>query len=367
MTTSLTESIISLGWKPPAVRTRWDLLPLVTMAEGDEPFITPVPESIFPLVQIRHPSPQHSLGFDKLVLRWVPAPALSQLGFDIGGVQYTATPFIGWFMDAEIGVRDLADSFRYNALPSVVSALGLFQPGQELDELPQWERLAVLSRAQTELTLAVHRSFMDAGVRMSDSLTASAMYSNFDDQHLAEHGFRLPADPYWLSPPQGSIVPIWHRGAAPNYQPKPMICRLKENTVKVWKRLKADRNSMAPKMNGDSELIRVDGTNGRCGHVERFGAKTLVHSGLGNGRLPAPMLRVFYCSSGTTAQRLAIKLEQRLHMMFDHTSQFSSIAPAAQLNDFDPGAVTNGDLIFIIASSSGRSEVPNNGQAMLQK
>ncbi|PHH89735.1 hypothetical protein CDD83_5407 [Cordyceps sp. RAO-2017] len=323
MNVSLTESIISLGWEPPAIRTRWDMLPLVTMADGDEPHITPFPESLFPLVHIRHPKPEHSLAFDKLGLRWVPAPALSQLGFDIGGVQYTATPFIGWFMDAEIGVRDLADSFRYDVLPSVVSALKLLQPGQELDELPQWERLAHLSRAQAELNFAVHWSFSEAGVRMSDSLTASAMYANFDDQHLAKHGFRLPADPYWLAPPQGSIIPMWHRGGAPNYQPKPMICRLKENPVKVWKRLKACRNGIAPKANG------VNGINGHAVN--------------------------------------AVKLEQRLHIIMAQANEFESIKPAVPLNDCKIDALSAGDLVFIIASCAGRGDVPTNGLSMLNR
>ncbi|RDA86315.1 hypothetical protein CP532_5658 [Ophiocordyceps camponoti-leonardi (nom. inval.)] len=346
MNVSLTESIVSLGWKPPKIRTRWDLLPLVTMADGDEPFITPVPEQLFPLVQIRHPDPQHALAFDKLGLRWVPAPALSQMGFDIGGVQYTATPFIGWFMDAEIGVRDLADSFRYDVLPSVASALKLLKPGQELDELPQYERLAVLSRAQIELNLAVHSSFSLAGVRMSDSLTASAMYTNFDDQHLAEHGFRLPADPYWLSPPQGSIIPIWHRGGAPNYQPKPMICRLKESPIKVWKRLRAGSLNGTRGNSGASELS----TERSCGR-----------------HVTAPPIRVFYCSSGTTAQRLAVKLEQRLHLIMSRDPDHQPIASAAPLRELELNSLSEGDVIFIVASCAGRGDVPTNGQALLQR
>ncbi|PHH80975.1 hypothetical protein CDD80_5185 [Ophiocordyceps camponoti-rufipedis] len=342
MNTSLTESILSLGWKPPKIRTRWDLLPLVTMAEGDEPFLTPVPESLFPLVQIRHPNPEHGPAFDKLGLRWVPAPALSQLGFDIGGVQYTATPFIGWFMDAEIGVRDLADAFRYNALPSVISGLGLLEPGRELDELPQYERLAMLSRAQLELTLAVHSSFLLAGVRMSDSLTASAMYSNFDDQHLAQHGFRLPADPYWLAPPQGSIIPIWHRGGSPNYQPKPMICRLKENPVKIWKR-----------------RIGVDAVKNNA-----------IKSGVLVQRSVSPetaSIRIFYCSSGTTAQRLATKLEQRLRLIMGQDPELRSVVSAMPLNEMEPDRLRNGDVVFIVASCAGRGDVPTNGLAMLQR
>lgn len=71
---------------------------------------------------------------------------------------------------------------------------------------------------------------------MSDTLSASAAYCQFDDDHERQHGFRLPADPYWLAPPQGSIVPIWHRGGAPNYQPKPMICRHKQDPIRAWRR-----------------------------------------------------------------------------------------------------------------------------------
>ncbi|PFH62310.1 hypothetical protein XA68_14170 [Ophiocordyceps unilateralis] len=353
---TLTEAIIALGWTPPAVRTRWDLLPLVTMADGDEPFITPIPEKLFPLVHIRHP--KHELAFEKLGLRWVPAPALSQQAFDIGGVQYTATPFIGWFMDAEIGVRDLADTFRYNALPSIVSALGLLQPDQaeeDLDELPQWERLALLSRAQTELNYAVYWSFLNAGVRMSDSLSASAIWTNFDDQHLKDNGFRLPADPYWLAPPQGSIIPVWHRGGAPNYQPKPMICRLKENPIRVWKRLKG----LVPNANGVDEAHKT--SSSMCPFAkERLALQSSSKSG--------PTMRVLYCSSGTTAPRLAIKLEKRLQMiMSEHDTRFQSLTSAAPLNDFQLDSVGAGDLIFIIASCAGRGDVPTNGEGMLQK
>ena len=94
MNASLTKDIINLGWKPPDFRTKWDLLPFVTMAEGETPVITNISTDDFPLVHIRHP--RYELPFEKLGLRWVPAPVLSRLGFDIGGVQYTASPFIGW-------------------------------------------------------------------------------------------------------------------------------------------------------------------------------------------------------------------------------------------------------------------------------
>lgn len=90
----LTKTIIELGWMPPEVKSRWDVLPLVTMAEGDRPCIAELPASLRKLVDIRHP--QFPVEFEKLNLKWVKFPALTRLGFDIGGVQYTATPFIGW-------------------------------------------------------------------------------------------------------------------------------------------------------------------------------------------------------------------------------------------------------------------------------
>jgi nitric oxide synthase oxygenase domain/subunit len=139
----LTESMIEFGWKPPMNKSRWDMLPLITMAENDTPYMMELPLELRRTIQITHP--RYEKEFNELDLRWVAAPALSRLGFDIGGNQYTATPFIGWFMDSEIGVRDLADSFRYNALPGVVDALGLSpEPETPLDDLPEYMRLVAL-------------------------------------------------------------------------------------------------------------------------------------------------------------------------------------------------------------------------------
>jgi nitric oxide synthase oxygenase domain/subunit len=216
----LTDQITKLGWKPPAIKSRWDLLPIVTMAENDSPHIIQLSKDDFPDVFIGHPDAQHNLAFRKMGLRWGCSPVLSRLGFDIGGVQYTAVPFMGYFADMEIGMRNLADKTSYNVLPRVIGALNLLPRGETLDELPPYEQLAKLQTAQTELTRAVYWSYTQAGVRIIDTLSASNMYCEFDDLHLAEKGFRLPADPYWLAPPQGSIVPLWHRGGAPNYQPR---------------------------------------------------------------------------------------------------------------------------------------------------
>jgi nitric oxide synthase oxygenase domain/subunit len=139
----ITNSIVEFGWRPPLSKSRWDILPLIVMAENDTPYMMELPSELKRTVQITHP--RYEEEFRKLDLRWVLAPALSRLGFDIGGNQYTATPFIGWFMDAEIGVRNLADTFRYNALPDIVNALKLSdEPDTPLDDLPEYMHMVAL-------------------------------------------------------------------------------------------------------------------------------------------------------------------------------------------------------------------------------
>lgn len=92
-----TKELIELGWTPPQQKTRFDLLPVVVMAEGDLPVIIELPAPLRKLVEIRHP--RYEEAFEKLDLKWGAFPALSRLGYDIGGVQYTATPFIGWLVN----------------------------------------------------------------------------------------------------------------------------------------------------------------------------------------------------------------------------------------------------------------------------
>lgn len=49
-------------------------------------------------------------------LRWYALPAVSSMLFDVGGIQFTATTFSGWYMSTEIGCRNLCDINRRNIL-----------------------------------------------------------------------------------------------------------------------------------------------------------------------------------------------------------------------------------------------------------
>ena len=44
---------------------------------------------------------------------------------EVGGVNYTAAPFNGWYMGTEIGARNFGDASRYNLLPVLAKKMGL--------------------------------------------------------------------------------------------------------------------------------------------------------------------------------------------------------------------------------------------------
>lgn len=331
----LTKDIIALGWQPPNPLTRWDVLPLVAMAEGDEPALATLPSELTQLIPISHPNYPKMADLD---LKWVKFPALSRLGFDIGGVQYTASPFIGWFMDAEIGVRNLADTFRYNASPDVAKVIGWTGPTHTFDELSDHGRLLWLSKAQAELNYAVYCPFQKAGVTCTSSLTASQSWTTFDDQHLREKGYRLNADPYWISPPQGSIVPLWHRWGTPNYQPKPMVARHKCDPVNVWRR----RNkAFLP------ATERVDG-------------ETIV---VGSGLAPhLPEVHISYCGTSGTAANMAENMRKSIAKNLSRI-----VAQFGTLNSFDLKEIHSEDTLLLVVATTGKGEIPSNGQKFIEK
>ncbi|KAF9462530.1 nitric oxide synthase [Collybia nuda] len=243
--TQLTKDIMELGWAPPQPKSRWDVLPVVVMAKDEEPIFVELPPNLRRLVKIRHP--RYEAAFEKLDLKWVAFPAFSRLGFDIGGVQYTAAPFIGWFMDTEIGDRGLADPLRYNVLPDLVKALyfnnPISEPANAFEHLPKYEQLVMLSRAQIELNYAIYYSFLQDGIRISDTLSALKKWIRYNDEFEKKNGYFLPSDPYWLPSSQSSVVPAWHFEGGPGYQSKPLICRGVQDPVTVWRTEKSARTS----------------------------------------------------------------------------------------------------------------------------
>lgn len=196
----LTNSCLRLGWNPPTYPTPFDVLPLIIQSSDDsEQLIKELPESAKLLVPITHPDfPE----FDKLGIYWHAIPALSSFCLDIGGIQYTAAPFNGWYMGPEIGSRNLGDIQRYNLLPAMAKAMGLSTSSNR----SLWK-----DRAMVELNAAVLHSFDAAGITIQDHQSASNAFVKHHKSEMENRGF-IPADWVWITPPLGgSANAVFHQ------------------------------------------------------------------------------------------------------------------------------------------------------------
>ena len=72
-----------------------------------------LPDEIIMRVKIKHPTIPE---FETLGLQWYGLPAVSGMLMEIGGIQFPACPFSGWYGLSEIATRDLLDPHRYNLL-----------------------------------------------------------------------------------------------------------------------------------------------------------------------------------------------------------------------------------------------------------
>ncbi|MGH3912598.1 MAG: nitric oxide synthase oxygenase [Pseudonocardiaceae bacterium] len=194
-----TDALIRRGWQPPQPRGPFDVLPLVVETAQDGPRITEVPRDAILEVPLRHPE---LAWFEELDLRWHAVPAISHMRLRIGGVDYPAAPFNGWYLGTEIGARNLADTDRYDLLPLVADRLGLDRSSHR----SLWR-----DRALVELNRAVLHSFDTDGVTLADHHTESERFLT----HLAREerfGRTCPADWSWIVPPMsGSQTGVFHR------------------------------------------------------------------------------------------------------------------------------------------------------------
>ncbi|MGH0182817.1 UNVERIFIED_CONTAM: hypothetical protein FKN15_010647 [Acipenser sinensis] len=106
-----TELCIQLGWKPK--QGRFEVLPLILQAHGEDPELFEIPPELILEVSMEHPRFDW---FKELDLKWYALPAVSSMLLEVGGLEFTACPFNGWYMGTEIGVRDFCDVQRYNIL-----------------------------------------------------------------------------------------------------------------------------------------------------------------------------------------------------------------------------------------------------------
>ncbi|KGP71591.1 nitric oxide synthase oxygenase [Pontibacillus yanchengensis] len=213
---AFTQTCQNLGWEGQG--THFDILPWLIQTNGEKPTIYEVPKEIILEVPLRHPELEW---FQDLHLKWYAVPIISDMKLEIGGIEYVAAPFNGWYMETEIGARNLADNYRYNMLPRIADLMGL-----------DTKRNASLwrDRALIELNTAVLHSFKEDGVNIVDHHTAAQQFKKFEEK---EHhcGREVTGNWVWLNPPVSpATTHIFHKPYknkinTPNYfyQDKPYI------------------------------------------------------------------------------------------------------------------------------------------------
>jgi len=214
----LTEAIRRLGWKG-GKGTPFDVLPLVIQMPDQPPKVFELPDEAVLEVPLSHPIYPW---FAELGLRWHALPAISNMRMEIGGISYTAAPFNGWYMGAEIGARNLGDVDRYNLLPVLAQQLGL----DTRSDRSLWK-----DQALVELNRAVLHSFAKQGVSIVDHHTATRQFIRHEELEK-QAGRTVPAHWAWIVPPiSGSATPVFHvthyrnTKLRPNffYQPAPWL------------------------------------------------------------------------------------------------------------------------------------------------
>uniref|UniRef100_A0A8C7JJA1 nitric-oxide synthase (NADPH) n=1 Tax=Oncorhynchus kisutch TaxID=8019 RepID=A0A8C7JJA1_ONCKI len=189
-----TEICIQQGWKAP--KGRFDVLPLLLQSNGNDPELFEIPQDLILEVQITHPKYDW---FKDLNLKWYSLPAVSSMLLEVGGLEFTACPFSGWYMGTEIGVRDFCDSSRYNILEEVASLMAL--DTRKTSSL--WK-----DQALVEINIAVLYSFQ---VTIVDHHSATESFMKHMENEIRVRG-GCPGDWVWIVPPMsGSITPVFHQ------------------------------------------------------------------------------------------------------------------------------------------------------------
>lgn len=194
---TFTEHCKHLGWA--GNNTAFDLLPIVVQKNGKQPEWHMLSSELVLEVELEHP--EHEW-FSSLQLKWHAVPLISDMVLEIGGIQYPAAPFNGWYMVTEIGSRNLGDEKRYNQLPLIAEKLQLKQDKSN----PFWK-----DKALVVLNEAVFHSFQKAGVTLADHHSASEQFMKFIRNEENE-GRKVEADWSWIVPPlSGSALKVFHQ------------------------------------------------------------------------------------------------------------------------------------------------------------
>ena len=149
-----------------------------------------------------------------------------------------------------------------------------------------------------------------------------------------------------------------------------MIARHAQDPVKAWRREKAKKASIihqthegTPRAPASSSPIKAS--------VAKSGlplppAKPLKLTARPVLEQRSQRIRLYFSSSGTTAEVLAKRLSKQVDRLVRASSTFIFDGSIEVLNQLRHCDMTTGNIILIIISSTGRGEIPDDGKAVLE-
>ncbi|XP_039361056.1 nitric oxide synthase, brain [Mauremys reevesii] len=319
----LTEICIQQGWKAP--KGRFDVLPLLLQANGNDPELFEIPPELVLEVPIRHPK---FAWFKDLGLKWYGLPAVSSMLLEIGGLEFTACPFSGWYMGTEIGVRDYCDNSRYNMLEEVAKKMNLDM--RKTSSL--WK-----DQALVEINIAVLYSFQSDKVTIVDHHSATESFiKHMENEYRCRGG--CPADWVWIVPPMsGSITPVFHQEMlnyrlTPSfeYQPDPW-------NTHIWKGV-----------NGTPTKKRAIGFK-KLAKAVKFSAKLM-----GQAMAKRVKATILYATETGKSQVYAKTLCEIFKHAFD--------AKVMSMDEYDIVHLEHETLVLVVTSTFGNGDPPENGE-----
>ncbi|XP_067008227.1 nitric oxide synthase, salivary gland [Anabrus simplex] len=325
-----TEVCLKLGWKSP--RTSWDILPLVLQANGHDPDYFDIPPELVLQVHITHPTYEW---FEKLGLRWYCVPAVANMMFDCGGLEFTAAPFNGWYMSTEIGCRNLCDTHRLNILETVAAHMGL----DTRTPITLWK-----DKAMVEVNIAVLHSFQLKCVTIVDHHTASESFmKHYENEMRLRNG--CPGDWIWIVPPlSGSACPVFHQEMAlymlkPSYEYQELAWK-----CHVWKKGRESGKSKKPRRKFHFKQIA---------RAVKFTSKLF-------GRALSRRIKatVLYATETGKSETYAKKLGE----IFGHAFNSQVYCMA----DYDMSSIEHEALLLVVTSTFGNGDPPENGEEFAQ-
>nr|XP_017206470.1 nitric oxide synthase, inducible isoform X1 [Danio rerio] len=318
-----TEICIQLGWTPKY--GLFDVLPLVLQANGEDPQLFEIPKDLILEVPMEHPQYEW---FKDLNLRWYALPAVSNMLLEIGGLEFPACPFNGWYMGTEIGVRNFCDTQRYNVLEHVGRQMSL--ETQNLSSL--WKDQALVA-----INVAVMHSYQKNKVTITDHHSASESFMQHMEMEVRLRG-GCPADWVWLVPPMsGSLTPVFHQEML-NYILSPFFYYQPEAWLThKWKDMKRKARRCTISFKG---LIRVV-----------LFSQALIKLAMAK----RVCCTVLYATETGKSQTFAKKLNGIMNCCFS--------SRVVCMEDYNVSELEKESLLIVVTSTFGNGDCPGNGES----